>query len=130
MTNEQKYKTAEERNNAFSKWCFNRTCTSCKLKSHNFDGGYCCKFYWLDLEAEEEKPKPCPFCEGKCSAETVKTADLETGEVCSEISVLCYGKDGVGCGYQSKFFTEEAEAISAHNRVARAVEAMKKGDVK
>ena len=67
---------------------------------------------------------------GKCSAETVKTEDLETGEVSSGLSVLCYGKDGVGCGYQSKWFIEEADAISAHNRVCRAVETVKKGETK
>lgn len=34
-------------------------------------------------------------------------------------------------GVQSaKFFTEEADAIAAHNRVSRSVEAMKKGDMK
>lgn len=81
-------------------------------------------------QEQDRKPDPCPFCGGKCSAETVKSEDSETGEVCSWISVLCYGKDGVGCGYQSKFFVEEADAIAAHNLVCRAVEAVKKGNVK
>ena len=82
------------------------------------------------IEMSKSKLEPCPFCGGKCSAETVESEDLEIGEVCSGISVLCYGKDGVGCGYQSKFFIEEAEAISAHNRVCRAVKAVKKGGAK
>lgn len=129
MTNEQKYKTIEERVSEFQRFCYKQEeCTKCAAVNNEGTKSFCA-FRWLALEAEEE-PEPCPFCEGKCSAETVKTEDLETGEVCSEISVLCYGKDGVGCGYQSKFFTEEAEAISAHNRVCRAVEAIKKGDVK
>ena len=54
MTNEQKYKTPEERTYAFNEWCFSRDCESCKLKAHNFDGGDGCRFYWLALEAEEE----------------------------------------------------------------------------
>ena len=116
MTNEQKYKTAEERIKAFLS---QREVSSIATVIANEFA------HWLALEVEEE-PDPCPFCGGKCSAETVKSEDLETGEVCSWISVLCYGKDGVGCGYQSKFFVEEADAVAAHNSVCRAVEAMKK----
>lgn len=56
MTNEQKYKTPKERNHAFSEWCFNRDCVSCELKAHNFDGGDGCRFYWLALDAEVNKP--------------------------------------------------------------------------
>ena len=64
MTNEQKYKTADERNDAFNEWCFSRDCKTCKLKWHNgFDGGARCRFYWLALEAEEKKTDPCPFCD-------------------------------------------------------------------
>ena len=55
MLNQDKYKTADERNHAFSEWCFNSDCESCKLKAHNFDGGDGCRFYWLALESEEEK---------------------------------------------------------------------------
>ena len=128
QTNEQKYKTPKERGKAFTEWCScHSSCRTCEVDKFTHDSkGEGCQFHWLALEADEEKPDPCPFCGGKCSAETVKTKDLETGEVCSGISVLCYGKDGVGCGYQSKFFVEEADAISAHNRVARAVRATKK----
>lgn len=67
MLNQEKYKTPEERINAFNEWCFNRDCKSCELKSrNNFDSGAICRFYWLALEAEEEKPEPCPFCGGEC----------------------------------------------------------------
>ena len=65
MLNQDKYKTPEERDNAFNKWCFNRDCKSCNLKAHNIDGDAGCRFYWLDLEADEEKPEPCPFCGNK-----------------------------------------------------------------
>ena len=115
MTNEQKYKTPKERVEAFCKWCFNRTCESCKLKSHNFDGGVGCKFYWLALEAEEDKPEPCPFCHSE--TEIVSSNNI--------YQVSC-----VHCLYLSEGCTNEESAISAHNSVARAVEAAKKGDMK
>ena len=60
MTNEQKYKTTEERFNAFYKKCGSCRVTICdRIKVIN------CFNNWLTLEAEEEKPKPCPFCGGK-----------------------------------------------------------------
>ena len=116
MTNEQKYKTPEERVKAFCKWCFNRTCDSCKLKSHNFDGGVECKFYWLALEAEEDEPEPCPFCGGMTEVITDEQG--------------YYGVSCIHCGYTSESYEQSIYAIAAHNRVARAVEAMKKGDMK
>ena len=67
MTNEHKYKTADERNHAFSEWCFSRDCESCKLKANNFDGGDGCRFYWLALEAEEEEGR----CEMSNKQETI-----------------------------------------------------------
>ena len=115
MTNEQKYKTADERNNAFSEWCFNRDCKSCELKSHNgFDGGAWCRFYWLALEAEEEKLEPCFFCGNKYLAITKDGNNLW--------SVSC-----TACLYESRHHADRDTAVSAHNRVARAVEAIKKG---
>lgn len=64
MTNEQKYKTAEERVRAFYEWCRKRDCESCELKSFRKSVGdfLICPMHWLTLEAEEEKPEPCPFC--------------------------------------------------------------------
>ena len=60
MTNEQKYKTTEERFNAFYKKCGSCRVTICdRIKVIN------CLNNWLTLEAEEEKTKPCPFCGGK-----------------------------------------------------------------
>lgn len=64
MTNEQKYKTPEERTKALNEFCLGYT--DCKR-----DGRDCpclslsgnCAYNWLTLEAEEEKPLPCPFCD-------------------------------------------------------------------
>ena len=112
MTNEQKYKTPEERNRAFGEWCFNMDCESCKLKAHNFDGGDGCRFYWLALEAEDEpKPNPCPFCGG-----TTEVTTDEQGY---------YGVSCIHCDYTSERYEQSIYAIAAHNRVARAVMADK-----
>ena len=117
MTNEQKYKTPEERNHACSEWCFNRDCKSCKLKAHNFDGDSECRFYWLALEAEEEKPEPCPFCGGETH---INLGHLKAGVV--HYWVDCISPE---CMYRSAHYTDKDTAIAAHNRVARAVRAAK-----
>ena len=120
MLNQDKYKTAEERNHAFSDWCFNRDCKSCNLKAHNIDGdSECrfywdseCRFYWLALEAEEEKPEPCPFCGNRYLAITKDGNNLW--------SVSC-----TACLYESRHHADRDTSIAAHNRVARAVMAAK-----
>ena len=58
MTNEEKYKTPEERNKAFTKFCDTHSCADgCPC----YKGGVACRFVWLALEAEEEL-LACPFC--------------------------------------------------------------------
>lgn len=64
-----------------------------------------------------ENPKPCPFCGDECYVD-----DGETPRV------VCINKDS--CCYQGAIARNKAEAIAAHNRVCRAVEAVKKGDAK
>ena len=112
MLNQDKYKTPEERNHAFSEWCFSRYCKSCKLRAHNFDGGDGCRFYWLALEAEEEKPEPCFYCGNKYLAITKDGNNLW--------SVSC-----TACLYESRHHADRDTAIAKHNRVARAVRAEK-----
>ena len=75
------------------------------------------------LEADEEKPEPCPFC-GK----EVVVGFSENIHKEKYRQVWC--SDGERCGYECVMKKTEEEAIAAHNRVCRAVEAMKKGDVK
>lgn len=103
MKNIYKYKTVEERASAFQEWC-------CKTKyDHECEDSISCDechFEWLELEAEEEKPLPCPFCGGKSSVIVYHEAQKEW--------VSCI------CGYSSKIM-DEGCSISAHNRVARAV---------
>ena len=108
MLNQDKYKTPEERENAFNEWCFNMDCKTCRLKAHDFE----CRFYWLALEAEEEKPEPCFFCGNKYLAITKDRNN--------RWSVSC-----TACLYESRHHADRDTAISAHNRVARVVMATK-----
>ena len=101
MLNSEKYKTAEERAKAFQVYC-----AVPKLKKHLS----CieCQFAWLDLEAEEEKPLPCPIC--GCAVDIRKIGDYHTRS-----QVQCT------CGYRCAWCDSGDEAIAQHNRVARAV---------
>ena len=60
MTNEQKYKTAEERVSKFERFCYKQEeCTKCAAVNDEGTRSSCA-FHWLALEAEKE-PEPCPF---------------------------------------------------------------------
>ena len=102
MNNEQKYKTAEERVRAF---LTQREVSSIATVIANEFA------HWLALEAEEEKPEPCPFCGGECRTVVNQYEDHVVG--CDN------------CCYCSREFNSDSEAIAAHNRVARAVMATK-----
>ena len=114
-TNEERFRTPEERNAAFKEWCFSRLCESCKLKAHNFDGGAGCRFYWLALEAEEEKPEPCFYCGNKYLAITKDGNNLW--------SVSC-----TACLYESRHHENRDTVIAEHNRMARAAMAAKESE--
>ena len=102
MTNEQKYKTAEERIKAFLS---QREVSSIATVIANEFA------HWLALEVEEE-PEPCPFCGG--------TTEVITDEL------GYYGVSCIHCDYTSERYRQSIYAIAAHNRVARAVEAVNK----
>lgn len=59
MTNEEKYRTPVERDTAFARFCYGHRCDD-KCPGHIKDVN--CRFLWLALEAEKEKPLTCPFC--------------------------------------------------------------------
>ena len=61
-----------------------------------------------------EKPDPCPFCGG-----TTEVITDEQGY---------YGVSCIHCDYTSERYEQSIYAIAAHNRVCRAVEAVKKGE--
>ena len=69
MKNREKYKTRElleEFYKFLEKRCGSGTCKGCEVRDLCDDLGYDGIFVgWLELEAEEEKPEPCPFCGGK-----------------------------------------------------------------
>ena len=118
MTNEQKYKTAEERVKAFDMWRKTIKCEGCSQMCDKCEAGPLadeCGFKWLALEAEEKNPEPCPFCGGM--------TELITDEQ------GYYGVSCIHCDYTSERYRQSIYAIAAHNRVARAVEAAKE-DVK
>ena len=124
MLNQDKYKTAEERVKVFTEWC--RRKSSCgKCEFHKFTRGCAgggCEFYWLALEAEEEKPEPCPFCDGETH---INLGHLKAGVV--HYWVDCISPE---CMYRSAHYTDKDAAIAAHNRVARAVMAAKESEVR
>lgn len=129
MTNEQKYKTAGERIEAFRNYCnpiVGNCGTRCKLSEPDKSGGHDtmkCFAYWLALEAEEEeKPEPCPFCGGETQS---NLGHLKVGDI--HYWVNCISPD---CMYRSAHYTDKKVAIAAHNRVCRAVKAAKEGEVK
>ena len=63
MTNEQKFKTPEERNEAFHRYC--KSVNDCSICPLGKVSKLSCPFAWLALEAKEEL-LPCPFCGGEC----------------------------------------------------------------
>ena len=109
MTNCEKFKTAKEREIAFGEWC--------KTQQHDCPrGSKClrCMFEWLDLEAEEEKMLPCPFCGG---------TDLVIQDV-GGFELECHG-----CGFTTPAYMDADKLISEYQRVARAVMAAGKKEV-
>ena len=110
MTNEEKFKTPEERLAAFREYCdrhrekFNGcTIGNCPLRTTSTRA---CQFLWLALEAEEEKPLDCPFCGGECVAHH---DDERVG-----YAVFC-----LECKANSRVYTTKADAIAAWNRRAK-----------
>ena len=122
MLNSEKFKTANERAKAFTDFCDARTCDKCEMKElpeeYTTD---CCLAFWLELEAEEEKPLPCPFCGGNVIIEDTSTNSVNDGWC-----VECPKDD---CMYSSGIKRTRDEAISAHNRVAKAAMAAKESEV-
>lgn len=102
MTNEEKYKTPEERAEAFSKFCISKKCDDCACAKQGKKGISLCEFKWLTLEAEEEKPLPCPFC-----GADGRITELKEGG----FRAFCWE-----CLSASGTYSTKADAIAAWNR--------------
>lgn len=103
MTNGEKFKTAEERQSNFNKFCKqNVKCQHCLL-AHSARLGIC-RFKWLDLECKEEF-LPCPFC----GSEARLISGLEDNYV------ICRNDD-CAAAIVARSFSSAEEAIAAWNR--------------
>ena len=105
MTNEEKFKTPEERKEAFLEFCIQKKCDKCECSKHGKKDISLCEFMWLTLEAEEEKPLACSLCGG----EAVAVQPWLT----SGASVICKK-----CG-TFIWAPTQAEAIATWNRSAK-----------
>lgn len=112
MTNEDKYKTAKERTEAFLNYCEpHMMCCDCELyqvRERTTLGRSMCVCTWLELEAEDEKTLPCPFCGD----------DVKMLKAANHRFLQC---QNCNCTYSSGGAFTESQAIAAHNRVAKAV---------
>lgn len=110
MTNGERFPTALARAEAFDAFCSAQgKCEECPLQAPE-EGLNLCAFMWLELEYEPHV-EPCPFCGGELEFSTL--GPLDDGTV---HQVHCQR-----CKYASRECHTDAEAIDAHNRVARAV---------
>ena len=111
MLNQDKYKTAKERVKAF---LTQREVSSIATVIANEFA------HWLALEAEEEKPEPCPFCGGETH---INLGHLKAGVV--HYWVDCISPE---CMYRSAHYTDKDTAIATHNRFARAARMAKESE--
>lgn len=70
---------------------------------------------WREMEAEEEKTLPCPFC-GSNTVITFRDTVRHVNKYCVECTV---------CNYRSEDKYQKDSAIAAHNAICRAVMAQK-----
>lgn len=62
MTNNERYRTPEERAEAFRKFCNSSQCNECECGKDGKRLVALCEFRWLVLEAKKELLS-CPFCD-------------------------------------------------------------------
>lgn len=102
MNNEEKYKTPQERDTAFRRFCDERLCNP-ECPCNTIDAN--CRFIWLTLEAEE-KPLPCPFCGAEAEVVEASRLVMPRGTF-----VQCKNCWAFVAGFKTK-----TEAIAAWNR--------------
>lgn len=103
MTNQEKYKTAEERDKAFKASCIaQENCSQCPIKTSSIR----CQFLWL--EQEVSRLAPCPFCGGE--ARFVRMVEGQFGDEDNGF-VKC-----LKCGIEQPCANTRSRAIAAWNR--------------
>ena len=105
MTNEEKYRTPEDRAEACRKFCNSKQCNECECAKDGRRRVSLCEFRWLDLEAKDEKLLACPFC-GSTDVKVIRATI--SGHV-----VTCDN-----CWAASRAEATRADAIAAWNRRA------------
>lgn len=106
-TNAERFKTVEERTLEFNRVC-KCDCENCKIfEMKNYQHNISCPFVWLEMEAEEEKPLPCPFC----------GSEVEIGHppISSKYYIQCT-KSGCVVKPITKSYNSKEEAIAAWNK--------------
>lgn len=116
MKNFEKYKMVDERLAEFEKYCSShKKCKGCRLINFESVTVASCAFAWLDLDAEEEKPIDCPFCGSPIRP--------NCGHLMMDSIRYWVDCTNPSCMYRSGHYFSAAEAVSAHNRICRAVKA-------
>lgn len=110
MTNGEKYKTPEERADAFGEFCEPRVCNECECSKRGKKDTSLCEFMWLTLEAKE-RILACPFC-GRDSIDIFET-DFGQNEEPYQFAVKCKS-----CGALVSAGDKD-DAIAAWNRRAK-----------
>lgn len=106
LTNFEKFKTAEDREKAFQKFCHNRACEECDLFVEN-ESSIKCAMRWLEREADQEAPLPCPCCGNVDMAKFDSVRNPETFIYCPS------------CGYHAPWEMNIDVAIARHNELCR-----------
>ena len=111
MTNEQKYKTPDERIKAFDDFCKGQgdRCNHCEIarKRLSISRRSECVVYWLALEAEEEERKPVRKCD---KYRTAGEAHVAFAEFCgkNECRICRFGDSTKTAGCVLEWLYEEA----------------------
>lgn len=109
MKNFEKFKTVDDRANGYEDFCSNHECEYCPLNNTKPDCGQSRgQFAWLDLEADQEQPLPCPCC-GNIKME--KNGYISPDQ---RFDISC-----PSCGYRSPWEMNLDAAIARHNKLCR-----------
>ena len=120
MKNFEKYKTAECRIKTFYSFvCHKQECEVMMKYKNSSNRVLHCYDCWLDIEADEVKPLPCPFCGSDMFVSRTFMHCTRTNAKWCGYSITWGGKHG-----------DKYKVIAAHNRVCEAVAAYKGSEVK